>query len=210
MADPTTERKDMTMRTLVLGAAAAAVVALWYLATASAGEPVNPNLSAEARQVFKYLESTYEKKVLAGYNVYVHTPDDYEQTGKQAAIWGRDIRWLGEVKEVAEHAKRHGYILTLHWHWHFGADSAWTGKRKTPVDVGKLVTPGTAEHQQAIAEMDAAADKLQVLADARIPVLWRPLHEIDGGWFWWTDKKKPENTAALCSPGTRPRRAATT
>ena len=24
-----------------------------------------------------------------------------------------------------------------------------------------------------------------------------PLHEIDGGWFWWTDKKKPENTAAL-------------
>lgn len=185
------------MRTLVLGAAAAAAVALWCLATASAGDPVNPNLSPEARQVFKYLQSTYEKKALAGYNVYVHTPDDYEQTGKQAAIWGRDIQWLGDVKEVAEHAKRHRYILTLHWHWHFGEDSAWTGKRKTPVDVGKLLTPGTPEHKQAIAEMDAAADKLQVLADARIPVLWRPLHEIDGGWFWWTDKKKPENTAAL-------------
>jgi mannan endo-1,4-beta-mannosidase len=181
----------------MLGAAAAAAVGLWHLAAASAGEPVNPNLTPEARQVFKYLEATYEKKVLAGYNVYVHTPDDYEQTGKQAAIWGRDIQWLGDVKDVAEHAKRHRYILTLHWHWHFGTDSAWTGKRKTPVDVGKLVTPGTAEHKQAIAEMDAAADKLQVLADARIPVLWRPLHEIDGGWFWWTDKKKPENTAAL-------------
>ena len=28
-------------------------------------------------------------------------------------------------------------------------------------------------------------------------MLWRPLHEIDGGWFWWTDPKTPENTAKL-------------
>ena len=162
-----------------------------------AGEPVNPNLSPAALEVFHYLESVYQKKVLAGYNVYVHTPDDYEQTGKQAAIWGRDIRWLGDPKEIAQHAKQHRYILTLHWHWFFGEDSAWTGKRKTPVDVGRVVTPGTREYRQAMAEMDAAADKLQVFEDAGIPVLWRPLHEIDGGWFWWTDRKKPENTAAL-------------
>jgi len=162
-----------------------------------AAEPVNPDLSPAARQVLDYLHSIYGKKVLAGYNVYVHTPDDYEQTGKQAAIWGRDIRWLGDVKEVAEHAKRHRYILTLHWHWFFDGDSAWARKRKTPVDVGRVVTPGTPENRQALAEMDAAADKLQQLEDAGIPVLWRPLHEIDGGWFWWTDKEKPENTAAL-------------
>jgi hypothetical protein len=37
----------------------------------------------------------------------------------------------------------------------------------------------------------------KVLEDAGIPVLWRPLHEIDGGWFWWTDKEQPENTAKL-------------
>ncbi len=162
-----------------------------------AGEPVNPNLSPAARKVFGYLESVYQSKVLSGYNVYVHTPDDYEQTGKQAAIWGRDIRWLGDPADVAVHAKRHRYILTLHWHWFFGEDSAWTGKRKTPVDVGKVITPGTVEYRRAMAEMDWAADKLQVLEDAGIPVLWRPLHEIDGGWFWWTDKEKPENTAAL-------------
>jgi len=184
------------MRTTIL-CFALALVGTFCSASVQAGDPVNPNLSPAARDVLKYLNSIYEKKVLAGYNVYVHTPDDYEQTGKQAAIWGRDIRWLGDVKEVAEHASRHRYILTLHWHWHFGDDSAWTGKRKTPVDVGKVVTPGTAEHKQALAEMDAAADKLQVLEDAGIPVLWRPLHEIDGGWFWWTDKEKSENTAKL-------------
>ncbi len=185
------------MRNIMLSATVAAVFGLCCSGPGLAGEPVNPNLSPQARQIFNYLKSTYQKQVLAGYNVYVHTPDDYEQTGKQAAIWGRDIRWLGDVQEVVQHAKRLRYILTLHWHWHFGEDSAWTGKRKTPVDVGKIVTPGTIEYKQAMAEMEAAADKLQVLEDAGIPVLWRPLHEIDGGWFWWTDRQNPENTAAL-------------
>ena len=188
--------RNTSMRTNML-CVALALIGTYCSAAVRAGEPVNPNLSPAARDVLNYLNSVYQKKVLAGYNVYVHTPDDYEQTGKQAAIWGRDIRWLGDAKEIAQHAKRHRYILTLHWHWHFGEDSAWTGKRETPVDVGKVVTRGTSEYRQALAEMDAAADKLQVLEDAGIPVLWRPLHEIDGGWFWWTDKNKPENTAEL-------------
>ena len=160
-------------------------------------EPVNPNLSPTAREVLNYLNSTYQTKMLCGYNVYVHTPDDYEQTGKQGAIWGRDIRWLTDPSAIANHAKRHRYILTLHWHWFYNDDSAWKSKRKNPVDVGKVVTPGTPEYKQAITEMAAAADTLQILEDADVPVLWRPLHEIDGGWFWWTDKDTPENTAQL-------------
>ena len=167
-------------------------------APAAALEPANPKLNATARKVLDYLESVYGKKMLSGYNVYVHTPDDYEQTGKQAAIWGRDIRWLsGKPGEVAEHAKRAGYILTLHWHWHFNGDSAWQGKRKKKVDVGRLVTPGTPEHAQVLKELAKAADTLQAFEDADVPILWRPLHEIDGGWFWWTDKKAPANTARL-------------
>jgi len=160
-------------------------------------EPVNPNLNPTARKVLAYLDSVYQKKMLAGYNVYVHTPDDYEQTGMQAAVWGRDIQWLGDPAEVAAHAKRHGYILTLHWHWYFDEDSAWTGKRKQPVDLANVVTPGTPEHARAMTEIGATADMLQVFEDLDIPVLWRPLHEIDGGWFWWTDKETPENTAKL-------------
>lgn len=161
-------------------------------------EPVNPQASAEVREVLNYLESVYGKQTLAGYNVYVHTPDDYEQTGRQAAVWGRDIRWLDkDLNGIIEHARRHGYLLTLHWHWFFNEDSAWGGKRKQPVDVGRIVTPGTPEHAQAMKELAAAADTLQAFRDAHVPILWRPLHEIDGGWFWWTDRQKPENTAQL-------------
>ncbi|MFO8014286.1 MAG: glycosyl hydrolase [Phycisphaerae bacterium] len=175
---------------LVLGAVASAPVA--------AAEPANPRLNATARKTLDYLASIYGKKMLAGYNVYVHTPDDYEQTGKHAAVWGRDIRWLSdEPGRVAQHAARHGYILTLHWHWFFDGDSAWQGKRKKKVDVGRLVAPRTPAHKQCMKELARAADTLQVFEDADVPVLWRPLHEIDGGWFWWTDKETPSNTARL-------------
>jgi len=167
-------------------------------APVAAMEPANPKLNATASKVLDYLESVHQKKMLCGYNVYVHTPDDFEQTGKQAAVWGRDIRWLSKKPgEVAQHAKRHGYILTLHWHWDFNGDSAWQSKRKKKVDMAQLVTPGTPEHAQVMKELARAADTLQVFEDADVPVLWRPLHEIDGGWFWWTDKKTPANTAKL-------------
>ena len=172
-------------------------VGFYLPADAFCVEPVNPNLNPTARQVLAYLDSVYQTRMLCGYNVYVHTPDDYEQTGKQAAIWGRDIRWLDKPSVVVDHAKRHGYILTLHWHWFYDDDSAWKSKREKPVAVGKVVTPGTSEYRQAMTEMAAAGDTLQILEDADIPVLWRPLHEIDGGWFWWTDKETPENTAQL-------------
>jgi mannan endo-1,4-beta-mannosidase len=26
---------------------------------------------------------------------------------------------------------------------------------------------------------------LEELRDAHVPVLWRPMHEVCGGWFWW-------------------------
>jgi mannan endo-1,4-beta-mannosidase len=34
-------------------------------------------------------------------------------------------------------------------------------------------------------DLDLAASELAALRDAGVPVLWRPLHEASGGWFWW-------------------------
>jgi mannan endo-1,4-beta-mannosidase len=63
--------------------------------------------------------------------------------------------------------------------------------------MANTVVPGTPEHKAAMEDLRQTADYLEQLAKARVPVLWRPLHEIDGGWFWWTDVEQPENTAAL-------------
>jgi len=34
-------------------------------------------------------------------------------------------------------------------------------------------------------DIELIAGELQKLEDADVPILWRPLHEAEGGWFWW-------------------------
>lgn len=38
---------------------------------------------------------------------------------------------------------------------------------------------------------------LRQLQEARIPVLWRPYHEMNGVWFWWCNKPGEEGFAKL-------------
>lgn len=160
-------------------------------------EPVNKNLNLEATELLNYLESIYNKKVLSGYNVFSNTPDIYEQTGQDGAVWGRDLRWIKNPYEIVSETQDKGYILTIHWHWYFNKESAWKSKRTKQVDISKVLTVGSEEHNIAMRELKLAADKLEILANHNIPVLWRPFHEIDGGWFWWNDPIKPENSANL-------------
>lgn len=47
------------------------------------------------------------------------------------------------------------------------------------------VTPGTKEYEIVIEDIDTVAIELQKLETAGVPVLWRPLHEASGAWFWW-------------------------
>src|SRR5208283_171686 len=36
-----------------------------------------------------------------------------------------------------------------------------------------------------MADLDRTATELTRLRDAHVAVLWRPFHELNGGWFWW-------------------------
>jgi len=47
------------------------------------------------------------------------------------------------------------------------------------------VTAGTPEYAATEHDLDVIAAELEVLRDAHVPVLWRPLHEANGRWFWW-------------------------
>ena len=60
--------------------------------------------------------------------------------------------------------------------------------------MSKAVVSGTAEYNATIRDIDEIAVQLKKLRDAKIPVLWRPLHEAGGKWFWWGAKG---NVAAL-------------
>jgi mannan endo-1,4-beta-mannosidase len=113
----------------------------------------------------------------------------------------------GTVEELIRHARADEYIITLSWHWNAPAgliDRMITNDKGQPVnarwykgfntsattfDVSKaLDDPQSAEYALLLRDIDAIAVELRKLAEARIPVLWRPLHEADGRWFWWGAK----------------------
>ncbi len=49
------------------------------------------------------------------------------------------------------------------------------------VQSGKL----SADCAALLHDIDSVANAMKPLADKDIPVLWRPLHEAGGDWFWW-------------------------
>jgi mannan endo-1,4-beta-mannosidase len=185
--------------------------------TVRAIEPVDKELIPEARRVLDYLASQYGKKTLSGSTSGVG-PFVHEATGRWPAVQGFDLSgwnsptwgktYTPVVENMVDDVKAwwlKGGIVQMQFHWKNPTrpdGSAWSGlpprERGTgPVDVGAAVTPGTPVHTALMADLQKNADYLQKLADARVPILWRPFHEIDGGWFWWTDKTTPENTAKL-------------
>ncbi|MEN9309860.1 MAG: putative b-mannanase, glycoside hydrolase family 26 protein, partial [Fibrobacterota bacterium] len=55
-------------------------------------------------------------------------------------------------------------------------------------DATKAIQPGTTENALIIRDIDSIATQLKRLQAAKVPVLWRPLHEAGGAWFWWGAK----------------------
>ncbi len=125
-----------------------------------------------------------------------------EKTGKQPAIRGIDFLAYNTSSEWRDHAperviewvnKYHG-IATVSWHWNvpcekgsddiaFYVESA--NPKFTTFSCKNAVTEGTWENEVVMADIKLIAGELQKLKDADVPVLWRPLHEAEGGWFWW-------------------------
>lgn len=83
-------------------------------------------------------------------------------------------------------------IVNFHWHWHspsggvVNTNTFYTAS--TSFDVTKAVVPGNVEYTLIIQDIDAIAFQLKRLQTAGVPVLWRPLHEAGGAWFWWGAK----------------------
>jgi mannan endo-1,4-beta-mannosidase len=48
-----------------------------------------------------------------------------------------------------------------------------------------LANTSSTDYGLLLSDMDVIAKELLILQAANIPVIWRPLHEADGGWFWW-------------------------
>ncbi|MBJ2173555.1 hypothetical protein JBL43_04860 [Aureibaculum sp. A20] len=177
-------------------------------------EPVNKNSSKEVKGLLKYINGL-DDKILSGQHCYSHETNRFydsvkNMTGKYPAIWGADFYWSnGEVdpgyKLVNEVIKKHkeGAIITLMWHVGKPSDDApygWKESVQSEIsnkDWKDLVTPGTLLHKRWLHQVDQLAIHLKEIQKNKIPVLFRPYHEMNGVWFWWGDKKGEEGFAKL-------------
>lgn len=78
-------------------------------------------------------------------------------------------------------------IVTFCWHWRTGPRNEFYTDRtpfRIPWKDGKLDTDSE-NFKVIIRDLDRVALRLTTLKNRDIPVLWRPLHEAAGGWFWW-------------------------
>ncbi|MFI5837216.1 glycosyl hydrolase [Micromonospora sp. NPDC051300] len=169
---------------------------------------VNPDADAPARALMRYLAAHYGRDVLAGQQDMSGVRWLEENVGKAPAIAGLDLMDYspsrverGATSSQIEDAlgwDARGGILTLTWHWNAPTGLVdtpgkewWRGfyTEATTFDVAAaLADPDSADYRLLIRDIDAIAVQLARLRDAGVPVLWRPLHEAEGGWFWWGAK----------------------
>ena len=179
---------------------------------------INPNADAAAEKLFNYLCESYGKYTLAGQVCNDGMDGDefkaiYAVTGKYPAICGLDFMDYAPSRQargarsnaVDTALKFHsqGGIVTFCWHWNApdkylksetdanGNPSWWQGFSTSNVsfDIGAVMNGSDPEGKALIdADIAAIAKLINQMGDAGVPILWRPLHEASGGWFWWGAK----------------------
>lgn len=137
----------------------------------------------------------------------------YEVTGKYPLIrfadmgaYSRNGGNASEATAVADSLDwaEKGGIVGLSWLWNAPTGNGTIYDKETAFDLSATVTSAdiakrsSAELEsmvqngeitqgclELVMDIDAVSKELKTLADADIPVLWRPLPEAGGGWYWW-------------------------
>ena len=154
----------------------------------------NPNADENAKKLFSYLTDNFGKVMITCQqeSTWMGSPDYemdylYEKPGKYPAMRGLDFMnddFDGVVNRAIEWHNKGG-IVTICWHTGINGLGYEESKADVP-DFEKLFDESAEEHKNMKANWDRAAKALTTLRDKGIPVLWRPFHEFDGHWFWWS------------------------
>jgi mannan endo-1,4-beta-mannosidase len=167
------------------------------------------NSSEKTVALYNFLCKTYGKVILSGqYGGDTEFNKIKSASGKTPLIRGFDLIDYSpsrvahgasstETEKAISWNVQKG-IVTFAWHWNAPKDLIdqpnkewWRGfyTEATTFDVTKAMNNGASEEYQLILrDIDAIAIQLTKLKDANVPVLWRPLHEAEGAWFWWGAK----------------------
>jgi mannan endo-1,4-beta-mannosidase len=165
-----------------------------------------------------YLYSISGKKTIAG----IHnrepnatparwTEEVFTTTGKYPGLWSGDFLFQAEnidnrgvmIKEALAQWKK-GSLINIMWHacnpalsQPCGWDNQGVKSKLTDAQFTELITDGTTLNTRWKAMMDEVAVHLSFLQQNGVEVLWRPLHEMNQGVFWWGGRPGPTGTRKL-------------
>lgn len=166
-------------------------------------KPVSQNTNKKTLAVFNFLRENYgEKNILAQQMMNSKCYEDavyYGVSEDLPAIKGYDFIFSTldepnneQIDQAIQWHTKSGGLVTFTWHWNVprDIDNDFKGKAFYTEEIENFslenaVTPGTKEYEVIIHDIDTIAIQLQRLEAAGVPVLWRPLHEASGKWFWW-------------------------
>ncbi len=168
---------------------------------------INPKATSEAKALYDYLRDGFGERTLSG-AMCKHTVQlteaewMHDKSGKYPALicfdmmnstrdWSWDEPYTKMISSAEEWAKSGG-VVSVMWHWRDPlrkTDAFYSmntsNNERTSFDVSKVHDTSSAEYKAMVSDIDVVAGYLKQLQDLGIPVLWRPLHEAQGAWFWW-------------------------
>lgn len=141
----------------------------------------------------------------------VWTDSIHTTTGKYPGLWSGDFLFQQDninnrqiMINEAVNQWNNGAIVNIMWHAcnpalsrPCGYDSNGVLSKMTDQQWTDLLTPGTTVNTQWRSMMDEVCIYLQQLKDKNIEVLWRPLHEMNQGSFWWGGRPGVNGTLKL-------------
>lgn len=186
--------------------------ALW------AGETSDPKATLQTRRLLKRLRGMMNGNIYIGHqnatlqglhwrvpNHQNQTPDMVALSGIYPHVVGFDFGnfnnldklpykdFLPQVKE----AHKHGAIVTFSWHMFNPITGVKPGAEtfKTPL-LHKLLPGGSLHHhlKRGLDKIAAFAHQARDPKGRLIPILFRPFHEYNGDWFWWSNSPPNEYT----------------
>lgn len=167
-----------------------------------AAEPANPKATKAARAILEYfygLEKRTDKRIVSGqFSDFGNgaglkiMKEIQEKTGEWPGMIGVDyadfsrgaLTTATPNRAAIDHWKRGG-LVHVSAHMYNPANANGGGLRDKGVGIAELLVDGTETHTRWMKQLDEMAAGLQELRDSGVVVLWRPFHEMNGGWFWW-------------------------
>ena len=174
---------------------------------------VNKNATANTKKLYSFLTDSYGKYVITGQQCDGGiSGNEFKAiksvTGKTPALLGLDMMdytpsrtALGASSSAVDKAiefHKNGGIVTFCWHWNApteylnstanSSDGWWGGfyTQNSKFDIAKVMNGQDAKGKKLLdRDIKEIAKQLKRLEKAGVPVIWRPLHEGSGGWFWW-------------------------